>query len=249
MSETYRLNAVITPVMLGSLSFGFLNFSLPVYTRSLGADAVQIGGLFSVFTVTLLVVRPLVGWLLDRFGHEVRSGRNPAVLIAAGVVAYHRTKERNLEFLTDVRAALVALREGGVRMGVISAGLRVKQAEKLVRLDALGYFDPTAIFFSDQVGVGKPNPKIYLRVCELIGVPPERAMYVGDRPDHDIAPGRARAPMTRLYCDGPTLMRAVSSAVANLARHVAQILTCKNIPCSFFQNLHRLSSLKIPLPP
>ncbi len=66
----YRLNAVTTPVMFGSLAFGFLNFSLPVYTRSLGADAVQIGGLFSVFTVTLLVGRPLVGWLLDRFGRR-----------------------------------------------------------------------------------------------------------------------------------------------------------------------------------
>lgn len=129
--------------------------------------------------------------LLDRFGHEVRCGRNPAVLIAAGVVAYHRTKERNLEILTDVRAALAALREAGVRMGVISAGLRVKQAEKLVRLDALGYFDPTAIFFSDQVGVGKPNPKIYAKVCAMLGVEPSRAMYVGDRPAHDVAPARS----------------------------------------------------------
>jgi len=129
--------------------------------------------------------------LLDRFGTEVRGGRNAAVLIAAGVVAYHRTKERNLEILADVKAALEALRTAGVRMGVISAGLRVKQAEKLVRLDALGYFEPGSIYFSDQVGVGKPNPKIYVRVCELVGVEPERAMYVGDRPDHDIAPARS----------------------------------------------------------
>ena len=71
MSEsTYRLNAVTTPVMFGSLAFGFLNFSLPVHTRALGADAVQIGGLFSVFTLTLLVARPIVGWLLDRFGRR-----------------------------------------------------------------------------------------------------------------------------------------------------------------------------------
>src|SRR3990170_6615381 len=29
--------------------------------------------------------------------------------------------------------------------------------------------------------------------------------------------------MTRLYCDGPTLMRAVAAAVANLERHVDEV--------------------------
>jgi DHA1 family multidrug resistance protein-like MFS transporter len=66
----HRLSAVTTPVMFGALSFGFLSFILPVYTHELGADAVQIGGLFSVFTLTLLAARPIVGWLLDRFGRR-----------------------------------------------------------------------------------------------------------------------------------------------------------------------------------
>ncbi|MCL6431698.1 MAG: MFS transporter [Anaerolineae bacterium] len=55
------------PVRLGSASFGMLFFLLPVYAKRLGASALEIGGLFSVFGLVLLLVRPLVGWALDRY--------------------------------------------------------------------------------------------------------------------------------------------------------------------------------------
>lgn len=128
------------------------------------------------------------GRLLDRLGPEASRGVNRAVLTAAGVVAYHRTKERDMRILPDVAEVLARCRDAGVRLGVISAGLQVKQAEKLLRLNALAYFDPQAIFFSDQLGVGKPNPKIYLKACQLAGVNPTRALYVGDRGAHDVEP-------------------------------------------------------------
>ncbi len=130
------------------------------------------------------------GRLLDRLGPGVIGGRNPAVIIAAGVVAYHRAKVGGLTVLGDVHALLERLRGADIRLGIISAGLPVKQAEKLIRLDVLRFFDPGAIFFSDQIGVNKPNPKIYLKACETLGVLPERAMYVGDKPDADITPAR-----------------------------------------------------------
>ena len=60
----------LTPVFLGSLSFVFLNFLLPVYTRQLGADAIAIGGMYSAFILSMLVFRPIVGWALDRFGRR-----------------------------------------------------------------------------------------------------------------------------------------------------------------------------------
>jgi putative hydrolase of the HAD superfamily len=128
---------------------------------------------------------------LDRIGPARWGGRNPAVLIAAGVVAYHQTKERQLAPLPDAVTLLRALHRGRVRVGIVSAGLRVKQAEKLVRLGVLPWIDPGAIFFSDQMGVSKPNPKIYAKACEALGVRPGRALYVGDRPETDVAPARA----------------------------------------------------------
>ncbi len=64
------------PILLVSVSLGMLSILLPIYARQLGASATAIGGLFSVFTAVLLVVRPLTGWALDHYG------RRPLLLLA-----------------------------------------------------------------------------------------------------------------------------------------------------------------------
>jgi MFS family permease len=58
------------PVFLASMPFFFLNFSLPIYARNLGANATEVGAMFAIFTVTTLCVRPLVGWALDRYSRR-----------------------------------------------------------------------------------------------------------------------------------------------------------------------------------
>ncbi|MGI9538850.1 MAG: TIGR02253 family HAD-type hydrolase [Miltoncostaeaceae bacterium] len=153
------------------------------------------------------------GRLLDRLGPASHEGYNRAVVIAAGVVAYHRTKEKGMRLLPDVLETLARLARAGVRLGVISAGLRVKQAEKLIRLDALSYFDPTAIFFSDQMGVSKPNPKIFSMACAAVDVAPARALYVGDRPTHDIAPAGSIGMQTVHYTGAFGAHRNASAAL------------------------------------
>ena len=60
----------LTPVFFGSFAFVFLNFSLPIRADDLGIDAVAIGGMYAIFTGTMLIVRPIVGYCLDRFGRH-----------------------------------------------------------------------------------------------------------------------------------------------------------------------------------
>jgi len=60
----------LTAVFLGSTAFVFLNFGLPIRADDLGITAFGIGGMYAVFTGTMLLVRPLVGYCLDRFGRR-----------------------------------------------------------------------------------------------------------------------------------------------------------------------------------
>jgi putative hydrolase of the HAD superfamily len=126
--------------------------------------------------------------VVDRLPPEASDGVNKAVLVAAGVVAYHDTKWRELQVHDDVYEVLKWLAGTRLVRGIISAGITVKQAEKLVRLKLLEFLSPQAIFFTDQVGFSKPNPKLYRRVLQRLKLEPGRCMYVGDNPTHDIDP-------------------------------------------------------------
>ena len=60
----------LNSVFFGSFAFVFLNFGLPIRADDLGISAVGIGGMYATFTGTMLLVRPLVGYCLDRFGRR-----------------------------------------------------------------------------------------------------------------------------------------------------------------------------------
>ncbi len=58
-------------ILLGSLSFGILQFSLPIYAKQLGASALDIGAMMSIFAVMITIARPLVGWGIDHLGRKL----------------------------------------------------------------------------------------------------------------------------------------------------------------------------------
>lgn len=129
--------------------------------------------------------------LVQRLPHNERQRVNPAVVVAAGVVAYHDTKFRHLKAYDDVVPLLGALTEARVRLGVVTHGWTTKQSEKLIRLGLMGFFKPHEIFISDQVGIAKPNPKLYRYALGEMNLLPAEVMFVGDNLAHDIVPPKA----------------------------------------------------------
>lgn len=129
--------------------------------------------------------------LLRRLRPKALERINPALIVAAGVAAYHDTKFRELKPFDDVIPLLRDLRAAGVVTGIVTHGWTIKQAEKIVRLGLVPHLDPKAVFISEQLGISKPNPKIYALALRDLGLQPAEAMYVGDNPSHDVTPPKS----------------------------------------------------------
>lgn len=88
----------------------------------------------------------------------------------------------------ETERVLSALRPRA-RLGLLTNGAPDLQREKARAAGLLPWFD--AVVVSGDLGVGKPDPRVFRHVLERLGVPPERAIMVGDNPERDVAGGRA----------------------------------------------------------
>ena len=85
-----------------------------------------------------------------------------------------------VEVFPDVRRVLDELRAWGVRMVVVSdnwAGLEVHYRE----LDIERYFEGFVI--SEVMGCCKPDPRMYAAGSDLLGLAPNRCLFIDDDPD------------------------------------------------------------------
>lgn len=82
---------------------------------------------------------------------------------------------------------LTRLRADGWKLGLIT--VCTEDVELLWPESAFaGLFD--AEVFSNSVGLAKPDPRIYLHCCELLGVEPEAAVFVGDGANDELEGAR-----------------------------------------------------------
>ncbi len=100
-------------------------------------------------------------------------------------------KERRLRHIVypDVMPVLQALRDK-YKLGLVTNGTPDLQREKL-RGSKLGVFFDVVII-SGEVGIGKPDPRVFNLVCERLDVGSETAVVVGNSLGRDIS-GAQRA--------------------------------------------------------
>lgn len=85
-------------------------------------------------------------------------------------------------------AALVEALTGKARMGIVTNGFTALQTARLERTGLKDAFSPVVI--SEQVGVAKPDRRIFEHALALMGHPPrEQVLMVGDNPHSDIRGG------------------------------------------------------------
>ncbi|KAJ7521373.1 hypothetical protein O6H91_19G050900 [Diphasiastrum complanatum] len=87
--------------------------------------------------------------------------------------------------ISDPEAGKVfkALRDAGIKLAVVS-NFDTRLRPLMHALDCDQWFHALAV--SAEVEAEKPNPTIFLRACELLGVNPEDAVHVGDDRRNDI---------------------------------------------------------------
>ncbi|CDP09530.1 unnamed protein product [Coffea canephora] len=83
----------------------------------------------------------------------------------------------------DAEKVFQALRKAGVKVAVVS-NFDTRLRPVLRALNCDHWFD--AVVVSAEVEAEKPNPTIFLKACDLLGVNPEDAVHVGDDRRNDI---------------------------------------------------------------
>jgi HAD superfamily hydrolase (TIGR01509 family) len=135
--------------------------------------------------------------------------------------------ERPLRHLRGLRApGLVELLDGlaqrGIRAGIFS------DYPARAKLEALGVadrFDPVLCATDPEIDVFKPNPRGFLRACEIWGLAPAQVLYVGDRAEVD-AEGARRAGMACVLVGGSPTLPGVGRGSTHVfaVRSLAEIL-------------------------
>ncbi|MCP3980907.1 MAG: HAD-IA family hydrolase [bacterium] len=88
----------------------------------------------------------------------------------------------------DVRPTLSALRDRGVKLGVVS-NWDSRLPEILERLDLTDYF--AAVGVSHFEGTEKPDPRLFRIVLDRLDAEPSGALHVGDVPELDLVGARS----------------------------------------------------------
>lgn len=88
----------------------------------------------------------------------------------------------------DAAPTLRELRDEGYRLGVIAN--QPSQVRAAMARDGLvEYFEVWGV--SEDLGLQKPDPALFVHALRTAGVAPDRAVMAGDRLDYDIRPARA----------------------------------------------------------
>jgi putative hydrolase of the HAD superfamily len=99
----------------------------------------------------------------------------------------------------DAISTLETLRERGHKLGLITV-CSTEVAELWESTPFRGLFDST--IFSCEIGISKPDPRIYELSIEQLGVEPAESLFVGDGANDEL-PGAESAGMTALQLRAP----------------------------------------------
>jgi putative hydrolase of the HAD superfamily len=133
---------------------------------------------------------PLVGLRSRMWSEALASvGVDDPALGERSAEAYNRHRRDLLELWPGALDLLARLRKRGLKLAMITNGFAETHREKIALLALEDAFDE--IFIADEVGMLKPDPRLFRLAAERLGVPAEVCAMVGDRFERDITGAQA----------------------------------------------------------
>lgn len=88
--------------------------------------------------------------------------------------------------ISDLMKEILSFCKGRVRMGIITNGAAEHQKRKIEQLQIRQWIPTEDIFVSEEMGMAKPDKRIFRKACERMGVEPDDVWYVGDSYLNDV---------------------------------------------------------------
>ena len=101
---------------------------------------------------------------------------------------YHTLELACISPFDGTKKLLSELRSAGVRLAVISNADRQDMEKRMASLGYGEYFE--LLVTPETFGVKKPDPQVYLKTLEELGVSAEETVMIGDKKNRDVKPPR-----------------------------------------------------------
>lgn len=123
---------------------------------------------------------------------------------AAWALVFDATFESATAAFGDALPLVEALLEHGYLVGALSNASMSRQTEKLAKVGLGGHVP--MLLGVDVLGFGKPDPRVFVEACRLLGTEPSETVYVGDELDID-ARAAVAAGLHGVWLDRPGTRR------------------------------------------
>lgn len=116
------LLGLISEGFLSRLSFGLISFAVPLYAFRLGLSLVEIGFLASLNTIVAVVLKPVMGWVADRWGLKPSLVVAITVRSLVSVCLVFATTPWHLFAVRGLHGVSIALRDPAVNALIAEHG-------------------------------------------------------------------------------------------------------------------------------
>ena len=110
-------------------------------------------------------------------------------ILAAGVIAYRKTKPAHVKPYKGVIPTLEELKKRGYKLAIVSDAPKEQAYLRLEEMKLAEYFDTIVTF--DDTGHKKPHAMPFQTALQELNVKPNEVLHVGDMPERDIAGAKA----------------------------------------------------------